>query len=98
MRGANCWEFKECGREPGGQRARELGVCPAAIAPLAQGVNRGANGGRACWVVAGTLCGGKVQGTFASKLSDCMACDFYQLVAREEGADFKTTREILLLL
>ena len=25
----NCWEVKKCGREPGGAKVAELGVCPA---------------------------------------------------------------------
>jgi len=25
----NCWEFKKCGRQPGGPKVAELGVCPA---------------------------------------------------------------------
>jgi hypothetical protein len=64
----NCWEFKKCGREKGGPKAAELGVC----AVYAQ------NAGTRCARVAGTLCGGKVQGTFAEKLANCMTCDFYQ--------------------
>ncbi|MDI6715896.1 MAG: hypothetical protein QME63_02990 [Actinomycetota bacterium] len=36
--------------------------------------------GRICWLVAGTLCGGKVQGTFAQKMHNCMECDFYKAV------------------
>ncbi|HEY6010114.1 MAG TPA: hypothetical protein VIX18_01485, partial [Nitrospirota bacterium] len=39
-----------------------------------------------CWVVAGSLCGGKIQGTFAEKLSNCLRCDFYNLVKSEEEA------------
>lgn len=62
----NCWEFKNCGREAGGAKARELGVCPAYP-------NQGTN----CARIAGTLCGGKVQGTFAMKVANCMKCDFY---------------------
>lgn len=34
--------------------------------------------GAECWRVAGTMCGGKVQGTFAQKLANCMECDFYK--------------------
>ena len=34
--------------------------------------------GMECWRVAGTMCGGKVQGTFAQKLANCMECDFYK--------------------
>ena len=33
--------------------------------------------GRMCWLVAGTLCGGKVQGTHAEKIGNCKSCDFY---------------------
>ncbi len=50
------------------------------------GVNEGQNGGRFCWAVAGTLCGGEVQGTFAVKAMNCMSCNFYSMVVREQGA------------
>lgn len=80
----NCWEFKKCGREPGGSKTIELGLCPAAIDTSANGLNGGKNGGRICWAIAGTFCGGKVQGTFAEKKLTCMACDFYQLVLKQE--------------
>ncbi|MEZ5360218.1 MAG: hypothetical protein R3F48_15480 [Candidatus Zixiibacteriota bacterium] len=62
----NCWEFKKCGREKGGAKVAELGICPAYP-----------NNGNACARVVGTFCGGKVQGSFASKLADCMQCEFY---------------------
>lgn len=26
----NCWEFKKCGRETGGLKIKEMGVCPDA--------------------------------------------------------------------
>ena len=70
----NCWEFKKCGRQPGGEKAPELGVCVAATDKTRNNVHGGVNGGRACWVIAGTLCGGKVQGSFAAKMGNCMAC------------------------
>ena len=63
----NCWEFKKCGREANGAKSKDLGVCSAYP-----------NHGSHCARVAGTLCGGKVQGTFAEKLANCMTCDFYQ--------------------
>ena len=84
----NCWEFKKCGREAGGARAQEMGVCPAAQAPMT-GVNGGKSGGRVCWAVAGTLCGGIVQGTFARKAATCMMCEFFLAVRREESAAFQ---------
>ena len=43
----NCWEFHNCGREEGGARATEMGVCPAASATEADGFCDGKNGGRA---------------------------------------------------
>ena len=63
----NCWEFKKCGREAGGAKVKELGVCPAYP-----------HDGQDCARAAGTFCGGKVQGNFAAKLVSCMQCDFYK--------------------
>lgn len=84
----NCWEFKKCGREPGGAKVAELGVCVAASDKECHTLNSGVKGGRMCWAVTGTLCGGKVQGTFAQKQLSCITCEFYLQVKREEGRDF----------
>ncbi len=84
----NCWEFKNCGRQPGGHRALSDGVCPAATETRLDGVHGGRNAGRACWVVSGTFCRGEVQGEFAKKFVSCRICDFYVKVMREEGIDF----------
>ena len=81
----NCWEFKKCGREPGGANAQKYGVCAASTETSANNLNGGKNGGRACWAVAGTACGGTIQGTFALKLGKCLRCDFYRLIVQEEG-------------
>lgn len=57
-----CWEYMKCGRD------KDATIkCPAYP-----------NFGRICWVVAGTFCEGKVQGTFAQKYEDCEKCEFYQ--------------------
>ncbi len=82
--GLNCWEYKKCGREPGGKKAGELGVCPAATNADLDGVHGGKNGGRSCWVVAGSLCGGTIQGSYAQKLSNCWKCEFMNAVKKEE--------------
>lgn len=82
----NCWEFMGCGRELGGAKCAELGVCPAVTETRVNGVHGGTNGGRSCWAVAGTLCGGKVNGTFAAKMGNCLRCDFYRTVSQAEGA------------
>ncbi len=63
----NCWEFMRCGREAGGENADTLGVCPTYP-----------NHGHRCATVAGTFCGGIIQGTFASKGAQCEACEFYK--------------------
>ncbi len=65
--GKNCWDVKQCGRIPGGDKVDELGVCPAYP-----------NGGKICWRIAGTFCGGNVQGSAAKKLSSCTKCEFYK--------------------
>lgn len=83
----NCWEYKKCGREPGGKNVTELGVCPAATAKGMDGMHRGDNAGRACWVIAGTYCGGVIQGVYAAKIKDCAACDFFKGVVAEEVKD-----------
>lgn len=62
-----CWEFKKCGRQAGGMKEKEMGICPAYP-----------NEGTHCARVAGTLCGGQKQGAFATKLSECLNCDFYK--------------------
>jgi hypothetical protein len=64
-----------------------MGVCPAANDKSTDGLNNGKNGGRICWAVAGTFCGGKVQGDFAQKSVSCMSCEVFKQVKNEEGAD-----------
>lgn len=80
----NCWEFKKCGRQPGGHKAAELGICPVTTYQGLNGAHGGKNAGRACWVVAGSLCGGQIQGTFAQKLHNCWRCDFMNTVKKDE--------------
>ena len=80
----NCWEHKNCGRYPGGPRSEELGVCPVTVHQELHGAHGGSNAGRACWVIAGSLCGGKIQGTYAQKLTNCWRCDFFNNVKKEE--------------
>ncbi|MGC1119656.1 MAG: hypothetical protein WBA22_01065 [Candidatus Methanofastidiosia archaeon] len=89
MEKKTCWEFFECGREPGGANVDELGVCPAAVETDRDTTNKGKNGGRICWAVAGTLCKGEIQGSFAKKLVACVECRFYKKVRKEEGKAFE---------
>lgn len=63
-----CWEFMKCGRD------KDATIkCPAYP-----------HFGRICWVVAGTFCEGKIQGTFAQKFEDCRKCEFYQKRTNKE--------------
>ena len=80
----NCWEAMQCGREPGGSNVGELGVCPAATDTSCDGLNGGSNGGRICWAVSGSLCGGERQGTHAEKLPGCFVCRFFERVRAEQ--------------
>lgn len=64
----NCWDFMECGRIPGGSHEHDLGVCPAYTG----------GAGQACWLVAGTLCGGEVPRTADGKIKRCSQCAFFQ--------------------
>ncbi|MDI6777957.1 MAG: hypothetical protein QMD77_02095 [Patescibacteria group bacterium] len=91
----NCWEVRKCGREPGGEKVEELGICPAPLEKRTDGINGGKNGGRACFAIAGTFCEGKIQGTLAKKLGDCLECDFFRQVVKEEGDQFEFTEGIL---
>lgn len=94
----NCWEHFKCGREEGGLKVKELGLCPAAIERRADGINGGKNGGRACWALAQTLCAGMLQGDVVSKMAKCMSCEFKKLVLHEEKLDFVNTKTILEIM
>jgi rubrerythrin len=91
----NCWEFKKCGREGEGFHADDLGICPASKEERLDGVHGGISAGRACWVVAGTLCGGEIQGTFAQKIRNCKECTFYRKVCEEERPIFHSSAMLL---
>ena len=84
----NCWEYKKCGREPGGENYSECSECPVISSKTYNKINFGQNGGRFCWYVAGTFCGGKAQGSFANKIDSCIECKFLQKVASEEKENF----------
>jgi hypothetical protein len=94
----NCWEFKNCGREPGGAKVSELGICPAAKCSDLDKIHDGKNSGRSCWIICGTFCEGEVQGTFAKKFENCQKCDFYKLVRNEEGPKFRLSNTLLNIL
>lgn len=97
MKKLNCWEFKKCGRELGGENAF-LELCPAATNVLLDGIHDGTNAGRACWVVGDTLCDGKAQGALTEKMQYCGNCDFYLAVKTEESENLQMTHSLLKLV
>ena len=80
----NCWEFNKCGREPGGLKNAELGICPTAINEKFDKVNNGKNGGRCCYALAGTFRDESKQCVLAKKIKSCFDCDFFMKVQTEE--------------
>ena len=98
MEKLNCWEFRRCGRELGGENEDELGICPASTYFSLDGINDGIASGRACWVVAGTMCADKESGTFAQKVKDCRLCPFYKMVMDQEGDEFTPTADLLKMV
>jgi two-component system NtrC family sensor kinase len=62
LKNVPCWEYMQCGRD-----VNDEIKCPAYP-----------HLGQVCWAVAGTLCAGKIQGTFAQKTNDCRTCKFYK--------------------
>ena len=94
----NCWEVRDCGREPGGVNAASDGVCPAATDWRLNRVHDGVNGGRACWAVIGTLCGGERQGSYGRKLAHCRECDFFKRVVSEESSELIPATDLIAIL
>jgi len=83
----NCWEFRNCGMEPGGIFARVREECPVPRMMKYDGVNGGVGAGRACWTVtASELKNGSVVCRRSGRL--CINCEFYLRVQREMDPDF----------
>lgn len=95
MEKVNCWEYKKCGRQIGGEKVMELGICPASTQKSTNGVNNGRFGGRCCWVIAGSFGSGTVQGTFVAKEGSCLKCEFPKLVRQEEGKETQALSRLL---
>ena len=84
----NCWDIQNCGWIPDGWDVASLGICPAYLAVEHDRTNGGTNGGRYCWNIAGTFCGGKPQGTVAAKLNKCLHCFTYTKVKMDQADKF----------
>ena len=84
----NCWEFKKCGREPGGKNSQRLGTCRASIENKFNGVNHGVNAGRYCWKVKISEENNNESDKTLSAIMNCIECDFFIKVKAEEKNKF----------
>ena len=84
----NCWEFKKCGREPGGENTQKLGVCRAAIESKFNNINNGKNSGRYCWKVKVSEDNHNSSNKTLSAIMTCIECDFFMKVKSEEQDKF----------
>ena len=80
----NCWQFKNCGREPGGDKVLTRGPCPVALEMAADGIHNGKNGGRCCWVITNSVYEGNTPGFCLERSRKCRECDFYLFVEKAE--------------
>lgn len=94
----NCWEYMKCGREFDGKNVAELGVCPVLENNALHGTHGGIKAGRCCWIVAGTLCNGDIQGTYASKHESCRKCNFYKKVKSQGKNKIMNQSELLEMI
>ncbi len=90
----NCWEYKDCGGSRNGVCQSAKDICPVLFETRLDGVYGGMNGGRACWMVEGTMCRRRMPASFFQRFKICKACDFYQAVRAEEGAGFMPLRHL----
>ncbi len=79
MNHIKCWEYTKCGRELEGKKVSEFGHCPAALSP-----------DNNCWFVAGTMCSGKIEGTYAQKIDTCVICGYYNKMQEFNAKQPKT--------
>ncbi|MFW3145826.1 MAG: two-CW domain-containing protein [Thermoplasmatota archaeon] len=84
MMGENCWEIKRCGREPGGERASDLGICPASRNSELDCMNSGECAGRACWRIKEPIMGGTLLPHWSDPDRDCLVCPVLVKVRNEE--------------
>ena len=87
----NCWEFMNCGREPGGVLSATCGVCPVSVAFQCDGTNGGQAAGRCCWRISHSA-GLNGQRSNLPRLATCFACAFYRRVLFDMEAEPAPTR------
>jgi hypothetical protein len=94
----NCWDYYRCGKQSKADNGKKHDVCPAYLETKLNGVHDGKNGGRACWIVAGTKCGGIIKRTLIPKFIICNLCDFKKIVMSEESQNFIVSDDFMKIL
>jgi hypothetical protein len=94
----NCWDYYRCGKQAEGDHGKKHDVCPAYLETKLNGVHNGMNGGRACWIVADTMCGGRIKRTLVPKFIVCNLCDFKKTVISEESQNFVVSDDFMKML
>jgi hypothetical protein len=94
----NCWEFQTCDKHAAGEQGNHIVVCPVFKETKLNGIHGGENGGRACWIVPGTLCGGRIKRSLIPKFMACNLCDFKKAVLKEERSDCVVSDKFLNML
>ncbi len=90
----NCWEYQNCGREPGGTMADDLGICPVATAMRYDGDNSGRAGGRVCWTIPVSSSNPSLKSCVDKACSDCA---FFRRVQFEEEQPTIRERKVTTL-
>ena len=80
----NCWEFKKCGREPGGRNLALFGPCSVPAATGFNNINNGKNGGRSCWIIRESACEKIMRRCCVQEIRECRQCNFYRFVNEPE--------------
>jgi hypothetical protein len=99
----NCWEFRNCGMEPGGIFSKIHGECPVPKLMKYDGINGGTGAGRICWTLnsANSKTGAMI---CRNNRISCLHCEFYLRVQGEESPitanksiDETTDRKVIIL-
>ncbi|MCI5219061.1 MAG: hypothetical protein D3914_07680 [Candidatus Electrothrix sp. LOE2] len=87
----NCWEFKKCGREPGGRNIEKYGCCSVPVSIEYDGMNNGKNGGRSCWILRESACEKIMRACRVDEIKECRQCHFHTYVRKTERFSHKVT-------
>jgi len=79
----NCWEFMNCGMEPGGLFSKAKGPCLIPQMMRYDGANGGRGAGRICWEIVRDKSGAQ-NALCPHQRQSCLNCKFYLRVHSEE--------------